>query len=124
MLAIWYNSTQKEQESALPPGKWELLIDGEDSWRWAKIFQEESQTEEESGCQGKNPTEKNPGLRRETQIESDKATEKSGCRKKNQTGEISGWQRDVPMEERICQGGKMIRTAPVSVTVFGRRAEK
>ena len=64
MLAVWYNSTQKEQEFTLPPGKWELLIDGEDSWQWTK------------------------------------------------------------QQESICQGGKMIRTAPVSVTVFGRRAEK
>lgn len=60
MLAVWYNSTPKEQEFQIPPGEWELLIDGEDSWRWTKILKK-------------------------------------------------GW-----------KGERMIRTAPVSVTVFGR----
>ncbi len=78
MLAVRYNGTQEERETALPFGEWDLLIDGDDSWRWA-----EPQMKRNSG---------------------------SWERKREETG--------------LRQGKKTVRTAPVSVTVFGRRAEK
>lgn len=35
-LAIWYNSTRKEQSLPLPEGIWEILVDGNDSYLWKK----------------------------------------------------------------------------------------
>lgn len=33
-LAIWYNSTRKEQKLELPEGIWEILVDGDSSFLW------------------------------------------------------------------------------------------
>ncbi len=112
-LAVWYNSTSKEQEFVLPSGRWELLIDGKDSWQWARLQGDAA-----------NCTEENSDCWRMVQIEKNRTAEGPGRGKGNQTGEISGRQRTVQMEENVCQDGKKVRTGPVSVTVLGRRAKE